>query len=168
MTNSKNELSTPDTCSAAKLSGFFGISERQIQKLTESGVLIKIANGKYPVAQNIQLWIDYKSSYSVEGEDKDTLQREKLVEEIRRLKMDNDERAGLSAPIDEIIQLGAPIMQHAAKIIDRIGEDCRVICPKIDEMEADEINQKVGVPVKNALADVIEKIANRVPVGVES
>lgn len=161
MSDDKNELSAPETCSAAKLSGYFEVSTRQIQKLTESGVLMKIANGKYPVAQNIQLWIEYKSSSDVEGEDKDTLQREKLVEEIRRLKMDNDERDGLLAPIDEIVQLGAPIIQHAANILDRIGEDCRVICPKIDEVEADEINQKVGVPVKNALAGLIEAIASK-------
>ena len=161
MNDEKNELTQPETCSAVKLSGYFGISERQVQKLTESGVLIKISNGKYPVSQNIQLWIEYKSKPDGDGEDRDQLQRDKLVEEIRRLKMDNDEREGLLAPIDEVLQLGVPIVESAGKILDRIGEDCQAICPALDEKDVDDINQQVGAVVKNKLASVVEKIAGR-------
>ena len=101
---------------------------------------------------------DSAESGSIQTKNKEDLDKEIAFEKARKDKRENDLAEGLLAPIDEVVQLGAPIVEHASKILDRIGEDCRVICPQIDEMEADEINQKVGVPVKNAIARLVETI----------
>ncbi len=97
-------------------------------------------------------------SGGIESKTKEQLDKEIAFEKARKDKRDNDLAEKLLAPIDEIVQIGAPIIEHASKILDRVGDDCRVICPELDEGQVDEINQKVSVPVKNALADVFDRI----------
>ena len=97
-------------------------------------------------------------SGSISTVTKEQLDKEIAFEKPRKDKRENDLAEGLLAPIDEVVQLGAPILEQAGKLLDRLGEQCREIVPSMDEKDVDDINEKVAVPVKNSLASLLEKI----------
>lgn len=99
----------------------------------------------------------------IDSKTKDQIKKEIDFEKARKDKRENDIEEGLYAPIQELVQAGAGLMDEAGKILDKIGADAKLICPQIDESEVDELDQKVGVPVKNKLAGLVDKLLETVP-----
>ena len=146
---SENE-SARETCSIERLSGYLGIGNREIQKLAEQGILTKTGHGKYLVAENIKAYITFKI-----GAEED-MQRAKLFEEHRKLKHDNDLKAGLTAPVGHVVTVLQPVLRELSSQIDLLPDVAGDACPQVTGKGREDM-AKALIEAKNEIANIPDR-----------
>ena len=121
-----------DAVSVERLSALLGISTRQIQRLTAQDALQKTDRGKYPLAANIQSYISFKCDHGETEESRDLLYRDKLSEEVKKLKRENLVAEKQLVPVDHMEMITTKVMQRLSQIIDRLPDIAADACREVD------------------------------------
>lgn len=77
-----DKLTQNTEVSIAEIAGALGITARYVRQLTEDGTLTRTGRGKYPLFENVQNYIRYKSQGDLDEEEA-ALDKRKLAAEVR-------------------------------------------------------------------------------------
>ena len=155
-----------DVVPAETLAGYMGIKPRQIQSLTAQGILSKESHGKYPVRENIQKYIEYKTNPENFSDQENRLRVQNLEQDLRRKRRENDEADRDLVPRTEFVSFLRKWSKHVGREHESIPatlDGTMIECPKCDhQMRLDgrgrQRVQESIIRMKNYLHDLHESV----------
>lgn len=118
----------PDNCGADALGSCFGITGRQVQRLTAQGVFKKTTRGVYETRENIQRYVEFVRSA---GSDEKTLRAELLTQQIREATRENDLADELNAPVTDFAIVHTQWSHMAVRDLDAIPATMKSTSPEM-------------------------------------
>ncbi len=108
------KITKETTVSLSELAVVLGITSKQVRNLTEDGIIVTDGKNSYPLARNVQAYMDFRSS-RIPNEDEMKFEKAKRTAELK-LKAAKADRAKLEA--DELKGT-----MHRAEDVRAITED---------------------------------------------
>ena len=158
--DNKSELNA-ETCTTERLAHYLGLSERQVQKLHNAGVLTKASRGQYPIAENIQAFINYKSQPENFSDEENKFRLANLKEDARRKKRENDIAEKLVAPVDHMLTVIRPVMSRLSQAIDLLPGVAADACNEVDGRGRERMANAL-INEKNEIARIPDRMLEAV------
>jgi hypothetical protein len=146
------------------LSGFCGLTPRRVQQLADEGVMVRSGHGEYLLMTSLREYIKYLQTTRRASSSR--AREEILIEQSRKLRIQNNKSEGLSIDMAEII----PFLQQLFGLIrvELLNEN-KKIAMDLSEMDSPSAVSKTLREYNIALLERLsDKIASGFGVGVNT
>jgi len=144
----KQETGTVD-----KLAGYLRISTRQVEKLEQQGVLVKVKRGKYPLAENIERYFADKYGDIVDKNTEAEIEKQKL----RKITRENDLAESDLAPLNTQISVNIENGQRVIRELDALRGRIKNAMPEITARALERVQDTID-KTKNIIAQTPDRL----------
>jgi hypothetical protein len=146
--------------SGSDLAAMFGLSKSRITRLRDAGVLKQTAPRQYGLVASVRGYVRFLKNGKASA--KVASAREGLlIQQQRRLRIQNDQREGKLLPLDEYndatMEMIALLIQH----LNEIPGHCAALVEKDDPATIKEAARQVIHRARNAMANAMEAFAKQ-------
>lgn len=135
-----------DHCNAEKLAKLLDLDRGTVYSLVREGHIPKEGKGRYHVAKCVNAYCKYVHQlHSSRGgyAKRSNLGEEKTFEEVRRLRLANNEVESKLVPVDDFRSEMMKLATHVARVLDGLPAAVKIAVPELPAVGLDEVDRQV-------------------------